>query len=50
MRFSMRSLSISERKCKERLQAFKGTEDSTGTWRRKSFRRFVCGTGKLGTT
>ncbi|KXJ28750.1 ras-related protein Rap1 [Exaiptasia diaphana] len=50
MRFSMRSLSINERKCKEKLQAFKGTEDSTGSWRRKSFRRFICGTRTLTTS
>ncbi|XP_031566265.1 ras-like protein 1 [Actinia tenebrosa] len=50
MRFSMRSLSINERKCKEKLQALKGKETSTDdSWRRRSFRRFICGTRTLGT-
>ena len=46
-RFSLRNLSVGERKCKEKLQALKGAE-------RKSFRRrrtfsvkgLMCGSGK----
>ncbi|XP_048584039.1 ras-related protein Rap-2b [Nematostella vectensis] len=46
-RFSMRGLTISERKCKERLHALKKNERSTELRRTGSFRRFVCGAGAL---
>lgn len=52
-RFSLRSMSLRERKCKEKLQALRPNETASSVPRRKRgsmLRGFICGAGNLGTT
>lgn len=52
-RFSLRNMSLRERKCKEKLQALRPNETASSIPRRKRgsmLRGFICGAGNLGTT